>query len=1389
MSLLSKLANKEIVNFLRSTTLKNCYFADKYEKESIRSNYLELMPAIETPYVKHVAGEYILQSIPTDHDENGRPLGYIEVTSPMTGEKVQQVYSASSLILDRKGERTQLIKNAALYNPDTFDEMMYVTSLDTGETIPFTLENLHSEFAVAAGYDADSVHTKTLTAYKLPSRYYDLLCQRYPNQTDLIKAIVYPVAARDYTEDELANYEQAGVPLPTLSERRRMRIAEAKNFEPLAYDDTLLEDNERSSIVSQFKATIDSICRRWDVKEYTFEENYAAAQWATIWSILPLALMAQRYANVKTPFVHSLNIWDYLTSKGLEEYKGYITTDQAVWLYKNIDYLDRHRGKQMVTNLLIDELLTEFNLNIEAKTVVLDTSKTLLADEVATYPQTQCASCSRHRTCKKHITTYLCPTFLGLEYACKPTPIILTEEFSGASRSKILNVLVNHYGYSEEEARIKYDRSFIWRDEEIDEIRDDLNRTQLVDLNGATESYRDLFQREHLSLLEPLNDTDEAERQEQSLRHIAGTYAPTKLLEMNEQTFNVRYTDLFNLFFTETLFRMAPYTSTDGLIHKRVNDSYKFAIKNSTNTYILGFDEMLAVLYLGTVKERILEFTRTKGLNADKTVIPNDIFTNFMGADLSPEVIKALATENGDTFNFPIPNRAKVSFAFKYGKPVKQEDLIKAYETSPSFHPFLSMVTNRVNTTKIVDIGDTQYAVAFSQYCPGGVAEDPYIWVDADWKESDGNKFVNYSALTILGQFAEGTYIENHNEIPIIPTYFRWFGEHLGIGRLRTDDKTVVEGKKYYFINKQGEFEEVDLSKYELSYEEKCFKMIANICYESTCTQTLNPSEMGWYEDAEIVEETEETKILEEEDKEIVIEGVKIKVKHDGHLTEDPIILKDRQKSDTVHKKYSPSKTKSYQKCRLDKVIDIDVIINEYIDIMYTVGRQVHVGKYLTTMFGLLERILMIASATADSRIHFGIVALLHTLFAKKFIDFELTNAQKKSYFKSIEDKNGKRVAVATYKDWLDDNEDLSSAISNIVGSSDSEYMWNEFNTVVIEKLLDGCTLSYATTSVNKNKFNKLKQLVRNLSSYRVAFIETTEQKSVANELTQIVRGYADDASRGESEFAFGTITDGDGTNTLRNYTVDNGWIYVPTEDQYVVSGKNYYVLSNSTSMKKMENPLVVEDEITDGGSTKTVTRNITGVESGKMSIDFVLVDTTSKDATYHPQRGEEPASLIPFGTFYERISIYEILPTPTAYRSDTNLELTHDSSTKYEVVNGVSKTVPKWSCRTGLIVNAVICRPGNATDYDFITDDPFLGFSYCTPELKELLRTDVYKKNIIVKATDWGQSKKDKSKDPENPRGNLSVFLDSTVATDMSYTHVSHYNMDWDVNSIAEEM
>ena len=1387
MSLLSRIANKEIVDFLRTTTLKCTYFADK-SKSSINESYLEQTPEIETPYIRHLAGEYILAK-PITGSDDPRHL----VTDPMTGMVTEQVYpnpeTPTQLYNADRDVYIQIADKKLYRNDFKFDEMMYVTSLDTGEEIPFTLENLHGEFAKARGWSEHSVHTKTLSAYKVPGRYFDLLCERYPNQVDLIKAIVYPTPAREYTAQELATIAaiESGkriaadgteisidddliaimkASLPSLSRRRREKIVAAKNFDILSYDDSLLEENERIEMVMHMKTFLDVVKKRWDIADFCYEDNYPQVLWSVVWSLLPLILVAKRYADIKTPFVHSTHLWDYLTSNGLEEYKGYLNTTQALFLYKNITYLKKHRGKQLVMNILIDNLLNEFNLDITAKTVVLDTSLTLKDPYTPSSPILQCSQCSRRSTCKKGITTHICPDFLGLDYLCKAEPVVLTEQFAGASKSKILKALVKQYGYTEEQALEKYNRSFLWRDAIVEEIRSRCDRDQLVDVSGGTEKFEDTFAREHKGGLEPISNTEIIEDQERTLAHIAGTYAPTKLLELTEKIGDVQYADLFTKFFTDTLLRFAPKAVNGNLVRK-VNDSYKFTVKDNTNSYILGFGEMLAALYLGMTMEDYIDFSRTRNYeqvtdenhqwslgytyNPDTTYYfkdsvqnyhilqeddrlnnihhpwyihpSNDLLTNQEGVVIDSRAQAMLANDNGQTFNFPIPSKARINTSFKYGKPVKQEDLVTAYGDSSEYagDEVTNLDTMSRGKAKICTINGTKYVLVPSANTKAGTPENPDIWFDVDPKSlsyEEGHWISTKKAwltpMTILGEFLQsGIYMENNGEIPIIPTYFKWRCNHLSFADTTDDNE---DGK----ADKDGT-SKVTLRRNIIKRPSNPQVTVGNITVTvKDCVSAVD---------------------------EVIDLGVE--PLHDSTTWKEDIYVSHQGKD----KFY-------YQKLRVDQYVDVNEIIDTYIDVMGTVGRQDSVARYITTMFTLLKRLTTLHDGSVSIRSQEAIQAVLDSLLiSKKIIEFDLTSTEKTSTYKSVKETKVpyKSIPVATYTDWMNDDEDLDLAIKAIVAGTNQSSIWNEFNSTIISRLMEGIDLNYAKTKTDSNRYNKLKELVMSLSSYKITVIDRTQGSDGSISSPQTLNDVAETEHEVASVFHFDPIIVSTACNHLTTHLGEVG-AYVPTRDRLIQNGKTYYV-RKSRIVKERTNTVSIQDvrhnwckvDITAAKTAayaelmteftffnapfgKRITQE--DLDGGYHTFlpplqddisEFVPVDTSENSelhVAYTDQLGNfVPASSIPFGMLYEQVDIGEELGVGSSSEA-IKLVFTR-------VRDGASS---RWKYEQAFAYRGIVVRPANLGDPNCdIGEDTFLTHSLITPAVKKKLGAALYTKEIEV--------------------------------------------------------
>ena len=211
------------------------------------------------------------------------------------------------------------------------DTPMQVTSLDTLQTIDFTKENL-------------LVHRATAKAYSYGTPYYHKLVTDFPLQEALILGIVNPVPI-----------EQA---------------LKAADHTILWWDRALVEANE-TNLISGLETWIRAFFYRIHVKGYAvYQDLYEPARQALMFSKLPSVILRIRLENCHTRYTHSFHIWTYLAGKGkLDRYRELLTKEQALWLYRNINYINHHAGEAATFELLVENLLTKRGIPLAAYTL------------------------------------------------------------------------------------------------------------------------------------------------------------------------------------------------------------------------------------------------------------------------------------------------------------------------------------------------------------------------------------------------------------------------------------------------------------------------------------------------------------------------------------------------------------------------------------------------------------------------------------------------------------------------------------------------------------------------------------------------------------------------------------------------------------------------------------------------------------------------------------------------------------------------------------------------------------------------------------------------------------------------------------------------------------
>lgn len=205
------------------------------------------------------------------------------------------------------------------YHPT--DTMMRVVSLDTLQEIDFTKENL-------------AVHTATKEAYLYGTRYYYSLLNLYPNQDQLIIGILYPVD--------------------------KTTAIDADEGTILGWPDYLVEAQEQS-LMRELEQWIKLFLHRWNVKAFAITDSlYNTSYHAILYLNVMPTLLNLRLKRCHTSEVHSFHVRQYLAShKYLNRYLPYLTLDQSLYFYQNINYLMRNVGSSENFDVLLKKILTD----------------------------------------------------------------------------------------------------------------------------------------------------------------------------------------------------------------------------------------------------------------------------------------------------------------------------------------------------------------------------------------------------------------------------------------------------------------------------------------------------------------------------------------------------------------------------------------------------------------------------------------------------------------------------------------------------------------------------------------------------------------------------------------------------------------------------------------------------------------------------------------------------------------------------------------------------------------------------------------------------------------------------------------------------------------------
>ena len=247
----------------------------------------------------------------------------VEAVADSINERLKATYGNVFDVDDKRTWKYYLNLSGQYHSTD---KKIYVTSLDTLQTIEFSRDTL-------------AIHRATAKAYEYGTRYYRELLSQYPEYEQFILGALYPV-----------NIEQT---------------INAEDFTVVGYPTNLIEDNE-VSLVDNINKWLYGFKERWYNRQFNLTDtNYISAFLAVMFLQLPPLIISLRLRSCKTPEAHSFHVREYLESHGmLDVYLSNMTRKQALFFYRNINYIERNSGKRETFEWLIEKVMTDRNLPI-----------------------------------------------------------------------------------------------------------------------------------------------------------------------------------------------------------------------------------------------------------------------------------------------------------------------------------------------------------------------------------------------------------------------------------------------------------------------------------------------------------------------------------------------------------------------------------------------------------------------------------------------------------------------------------------------------------------------------------------------------------------------------------------------------------------------------------------------------------------------------------------------------------------------------------------------------------------------------------------------------------------------------------------------------------------
>lgn len=213
------------------------------------------------------------------------------------------------------------------------------------------------------------IDAATVKAYAYGSRFYRELIQSYPDRVPQILGVVHRMA--DLLDDPTAVSDPYSLGFIA-------RAVNAKDGTILHYQKDTIEAQE-VTLMDDVQGWIYNYIFRWVNRAYTITDDlYCATYIAQLALNLIPCLLCLRLERCKTSEAHSFHVRSYLSSHNrMDEWLDILNEEQKGFFYRNINYLQRHAGKQDSFEWLIDNVMAKRGFPMYAYEMKLSESSQL----------------------------------------------------------------------------------------------------------------------------------------------------------------------------------------------------------------------------------------------------------------------------------------------------------------------------------------------------------------------------------------------------------------------------------------------------------------------------------------------------------------------------------------------------------------------------------------------------------------------------------------------------------------------------------------------------------------------------------------------------------------------------------------------------------------------------------------------------------------------------------------------------------------------------------------------------------------------------------------------------------------------------------------------------